>query len=71
LTGIDSNGGENIAFPVQRRDYTSQNINYPDYLRSEMVEVIPNDINKSIKPDDSWQGNQGNESHAYDKCNQF
>ena len=36
-----------------------------------MFEVIPNDINESIKPDYSWQGNQGNESHEYDKCNQF
>jgi ABC-type cobalamin transport system ATPase subunit len=70
---------------VQERDYTSQNATYvtysqwwkytklynPDNIRSEMVEIIPNDINKSIKPDDSWQGNQGNESRAYDKCNQF
>jgi hypothetical protein len=36
-----------------------------------MFEVIPDNINKGIKPDNGWQGDYGNESHEYDKCEQF
>jgi hypothetical protein len=59
---------EKVKQGPQRWEYTK--INYPDYFRSEIFEVIPNDINKSIKPDDSRQGNQGYESQEHDKSHQ-
>ncbi len=40
----------------------------PDYLCGEMPEVIPDDIDKGIEPDDGRQDDYGNKTHEYDKC---
>jgi len=60
---------EEIKDGAKGREYAK--IYYPDQLRGEMPEVVPNDINNGIQPENGRQGDQGYESHEYGKCDQL